>query len=84
MDSYRFWSVTKHSIVWNGAGTADGWKGNPDHGYAIDRADLASPGARAYWTKIHIPEKLWCSEAAQREFTRIVAAMFHEETTDET
>jgi hypothetical protein len=69
---YRFWSVTKRFITWNGSGAPAKWQGNPDHGYDVDVSQLRTPEARARWIE-QIEEKLWCSAAATEEFKQIVS-----------
>jgi hypothetical protein len=74
MSSYRFWNVTKHYIVWNGAGAPAAWQGNPDHGYDVEVRQLRTPEARERWIE-QIAEKTWASDAAKAEFARIVASI---------
>ena len=71
---YRFWSVTKRYITWNGSGAPAAWQGNPDHGYDVDLGQLRTPEARERWIE-HMNEKTWASDAAKAEFARIVESL---------
>ncbi len=68
---YRFWSVTKRFIAWNGSGAPAAWQGNPDHGYDVELSQLSTPEARERWIE-HMNEKAWASDAAKAEFAQIV------------
>ena len=71
---YRFWSVTKRFITWNGSGAPAAWQGNPDHDYDVEIRQLSTPEACERWIE-HIAEKTWASDAAKAEFARIVEAL---------
>ena len=74
MTSYRFWTVTKRCIIWNGSGAPAAWQGNPDHGYDVEMSQLRTPESRARWIE-HVAEKAWASDAAKAEFAQIVASL---------
>jgi len=68
---YRFWSVTKRCITWNGSGAPAAWQGNTDHGYDVEVRQLSTPEACERWIE-HMNEKAWASDAAKAEFAQIV------------